>query len=160
MADRVTYKYKWRLFPLIWLLVLTAFFIWIGIAWISREGWQGGVAFLLISLSLEFAIGWTLIMALADITIDGEQILRRAYGITWQRMAWSDVKRISCRQSMNPEDGKRVRQFVLTSTKGYGLLSTKRIIFQERLTGMRDLLEKFNCCVDQYEIKIVNLDVK
>jgi hypothetical protein len=160
MINTVTYKYKWRLMPFVWLLILTPLFIWIGAAWISREGWQGGISFLSISLSLEFVIGWTLIMALADITVDDEQVSRKAYGVTWQRIAWSDVKRVTCFHNMNPEDGKRVRQFVLTSTKSHGLLSTKRITFQERLIGMGDFLEKFDECIEHHKIKIVYLDAK
>jgi hypothetical protein len=68
-------------------------------------------------------------------------------------MSWSDVRKISYRLTMNPEDGKMVRQFVVMPAN-YGLFFSNLIIFQERLVGMRDLLDKLSSCADQHNIKI------
>lgn len=153
MAEKVTYKYKLRLIPLLWALFFVPLCAYLGATSIFRQGWSAGGVVLLASLSFVLAVAWILVITMSDIVIDDFEISRRAYGVTWQRMSWSDVRKISYRLTMNPEDGKMVRQFVVMPAN-YGLFFSNLIIFQERLVGMRDLLDKLSSCADQHNIKI------
>jgi hypothetical protein len=156
VTEKITYKYKWRFMPLAWLLVFTPLCVVLGVISVLRQGWTDGSGFLLISLSFVFAMGWILLMAVSDVVVDDVQISRVAFGVTLRAIAWRAMKRISCFTSINPEDGKRVRQFVFVSEKGAGDFFSRRIIFQERLIGMSDLLEKIKFCANEHNVQIVD----
>jgi hypothetical protein len=117
---RVVYKYKARFVALAWVLGLGPLSIFLGVATILQQGWLDGLPFLLGGLSFVLVIGWILVMSLADVCIDDQQILRRAFGITWQRMRWTDAARLTIVPSMNPENGQPARTFVLRASKGAG----------------------------------------
>jgi hypothetical protein len=156
MAKEVTYKYKWRFLPAAWLLVFGPFCIFLGVAWVSRQGWQGGILFLLISLTFVTLIGWLLIIGLANISIDNEGISRKIFGVTWQKMKWIDMVRLHISNSLNPENGRTTRSYVLVASKGHARFFSKRITFQERKEGMTELLSKMNYCITQHGIRVVD----
>lgn len=158
--DWVTYKYSWRFLPAAFLLIFTPFVTSLGVIWILREGWQGGSAFLLFSLSFVLLIGWTLLLGLSDISINDEEICRTAFGITWQKMKWSDVIRLRISQSRNPQDGKLTRSYVLVSAKGRGTFFSRRITFQERAVGMNELLNKMKICLAQHNVSITDVSTQ
>jgi hypothetical protein len=157
MLDSVVYQYKWRFLPLAWLVGLTPLVVYLGVTWIFRQGWPGGVCFLLISLAFVLAGGWVLIVGLADIVIDDEGISRMFLGAISQRMAWIHVARIHISNSESPEDGQSVRSFLFVSSKGPGNFFSRRITFQESKQGMSDLLNKMNSCVAHYGVRIIDV---
>lgn len=156
MSENITYKYKWRFLPAAWILAFAPLCVFLGVAWISRQGWMGGVIFLLVSLLLVILVGWVLVMGLANVSINNKGISRQAFGVTWQNMEWIAVRRIHISNSMNPENGKITRSYVLVASKEHSCLFSKRITFQER-KSMTELLKKMNDCIVQHGIQVVDM---
>lgn len=159
-GDWVTYKYGWRFLPAAWLLVFTPFVSVLGVIWVRRQGWQGGSIFLLVSLSFVLLIGWVLLLGLSDISINDEEICRTAFGITWQKMKWSDAIRLRISKSRNPQDGKLTRSYVLVSARDRGTFFSRRITFQEREVGMNELLNKMKICLAQHNVSITDVSTQ
>ena len=156
MDEVVTYKYKWRFLPAACLIFFGPLCIFLGVIWITRQGWQGGGLFLLVSLTVVALVWWILLMGLANISIDDEGISRWAFGITWQKIKWIDIARLHISNSQNLENGEPARSYILVASKGHAPFLSKIITFQERKEGMTDLLRKLNQCVIRHGIQVVD----
>ena len=159
-APSVIYKYKWRALPILWTLVMTSLCLFLGFADIPREGALIGLSISLVSTLIVLAIAWTLFLSLSDIYIDGDEITRQALGLTWQRIRWSEAKRLTIVMSKNPEDGHVVRSFVVEALKGTVRFGSRRIAFQEREQEMAALLDALMSCVHRHNIKIDDMTVR
>jgi hypothetical protein len=155
VIGEITYKYKWRFLPAVWILCLGSVVIFLGLFWTSKQDRIGGMIFLLVSLIFVVSVGWLLILSLADIYVNKSEISRRAFGLTWQRIRWSDLAKLHISDSQNPENGKRTRSYVFVAKKGTGFFS-RRIIFQERDDGMTQLLKKIHLYIAQYAVPLVD----
>jgi ribosomal protein L35AE/L33A len=157
MSKEIVYKYKWRLLPLVWLLIFLPASLVLGAAWIMRQGFQEGMLFLLISLGLIIIVYWLLILGLADIRISDEGVSKTAFGVTWQRMNWVDVAKFQISSAKSPEDGQILRSFGFRSKKGAASFWSRVIFFQDRKQGMDELIKKMEGCISQHGIKTVDL---
>jgi hypothetical protein len=156
-SGEVVYKYRWRFLPWAWLVVSISFCLFLGIAWTFRQGWLVGLTFLSISLSCSMLMGWVLLLGVADICVNDEELTKRAFGFVFQRTRWSYVEELRITSSKNPEDGHMVRSFALRSKVGsVGALSWI-IIFQERRVGMDALIDKIMRCANTRQFRIVDL---
>lgn len=155
--ERVVYKYKARFMALVCPLLLGPLSVFLGVAITFQQGWFDGMLFLLVSLSFVLQMGWILIVSLADICIDDHEIIRRAFGITWQRMRWADMARLTIAPLRSPGDGQRVRTYVLRASKGAGAFFSRRILIQDRGQGMSFLLTKMMRCVDEHGLEVRDL---
>ena len=155
--ERFIYRYKWRLLPLVWLAVSVPFCAFFGVVWILRQGWQGGIIFLLISMTFVLLMEWALLLGLADVYVDDSEIVRKAFGATLQRMRWIDMEELRISISRSPENGQSVRSFGFRSKAGKGNLLSRVIVFQERHDGMDALLDMVMKCANTYQLHIVDL---
>lgn len=157
MLDEVIYKYKWRFLPFAWLGASVLFCIILGAVWVSREGWQGGAIFLLVSLGCSSLITWALLLGLADIYVSDLEIAKKAFGMVFQKAQWTDVDELRITLSKSPENGQMVRSFAFRSKFGKVSFLSWIIIFQERKNGMDALINKVMDCADKYQLRVVDL---
>lgn len=158
--DGIVYKYKWRFLPLAWLALSMSFCIALGVVWIIRQGWQGGVSFLLISLSCSALMCWALLLGLADIYVNDVEIAKKAFGLVVQRTRWNDIEELRITMSKSQENGLMVRSFAFRSKLGNVSLFSWIIVFQERRIGMDALIDKVMNCARTYRLRIVDLSQK
>jgi len=126
--------------PAVFSAASNAILLWIGIGTISRGDLPAGSIFLLISIPISLLITWVLILGLADISVDDAGLRRKAFGIVWQEVKWKDVSSVRIFNTTNPDNGKKVRSFLLI-TKGAPLAS-RRIGFQESSVNMEPLAQE------------------
>lgn len=155
--DTVTYRYKLRFFPLIWMAIFLPLSIFLGKAMCSESGLIDGSALFVATLFGVTLIGCLLLTALADVTVDDIEISRSAFGVTWQKARWDQIVQLTVVPSTNPEDGACVRQFVFRSKDRSVSLFSRRILFQERANGMNELLQKIDACVARNHIVVRDL---
>lgn len=156
--DGIVYKYRWRCFPLIWLSIVAPFVIFLDVVAAARRQWA---AVLLLSAILIFfvVIDWIIVIARSDICIDDDGVARRSYGVIWQKIKWTDMRRLSISFKRMPGDGRLVRSFTFRSKEGKGNFFSRLVIFHEDEKGMGDFLEKMDACVSKHGIPVVDMTV-
>lgn len=143
--------------PLVWTVISVALSItFFGIATVRRYDASEVLAITSIALLFSVVVGWLLLIGASDVHISDEEITRSAYGVTWQRLKWSDVERISFRPTMNYLDGSKTRSFILRAKKGSSSAFSRVIAFQERPDGMKTLVAKLMSCVRDHQLPIVD----
>lgn len=137
VMDGIVYKYKWRFFPLVWLLIVAPLVIFLDVVAAARRQWA---AVLLLPAILIFfvVIDWIIIIARSDICIDDDGVARKSYGVIWQKINWTDMRRLSISFKRMPGDGRLVRSFAFLSKEGLGNFFSRLVIFHEDEKGMSD----------------------
>lgn len=146
--------------PLAWTVISVALSIFFGIATVRRYDVSEVLTITSIALLFSLVVGWLLLIGASDVHITDVDITRSAYGITWQRLKWSDVERISFRPAMNYLDGSKTRSFILRAKRGTASAFSRVIAFQERPDGMKPLVAKLMSCVRDHQLPIVDWTVR
>jgi hypothetical protein len=155
-SDVITYRYKWHIVPLVWTITALPLSISLSITAVREYGGLEALAISSIALLFVLIVDWLIFMSVSDIRISDTEIARSAYGVTWQRLKWSDIERVSIRQTMNYQDGARTRSFALRGKKKSSSLLSRVIIFQERPDSMKPLIEKLTSCAKHHQLPIVD----
>jgi len=158
VMDGIVYKYKWRFFPLVWLMIVATLVIFLDVTAVARRQW---VAVLLLSAILIFfvVIDWIIIIARSDICIDDVGVTRKSYGVIWQKIKWTDMRGLSISFKRMPGDSRLVRSFAFRSKEGAGNFFSRLVIFHEDEKGMGEFLEKMDVCVSKHRIPVVDMTV-
>lgn len=154
--DVITYRYKWHFVPLVWTVTALPLSVSLGMVAIRRYGDVEALAISSIALLFVLVVDWLLLTSASDVHISDAEITRSAYGLTWQRLKWSDVEKILIRPSMNPRDGSKTRSFILRAKKGSSSAFSRVIAFQERPESMKPLVAKLMSCVRDHQLPIVD----
>jgi hypothetical protein len=150
----LTYRYKFFFLPAVVAVTLGLVIFWIGFGTIARGDWYSGVVFLLVSLPLLLSIVWILVLGLADVCVNDDELYRKAFGVVWQRVYWKKVSHVRIFNTVDPESGRKVRSFLfITSGERIG---ARRIGFQERPAGMDSLIKEIFKRIEKYNIEIID----
>lgn len=154
---RITYKYKARFLPYVWVSVFLPLSIALGIEWTKENGILNGLLFSAVAVGFVMVMAYLLLSALSDVEADDEGIARRAIWWRWQCLRWSDVVKLTIAPSVNPATGEKVRALALTGRPIGSAILTRSILFQERLPAMRPLLDEIDRQVHARQILVQDL---
>ena len=138
------YKYKWRYLQYGWIATMFPFAVALSAGCAREYGIWVGAAFCIGVNGFVFGAAFFLLLSLADIEVDEGGISRRAIAWRWQHLFWSDIIQLTISPSINPETGVAVRALGFTGRPGSSGCLTRRILFQERLPAMRQLLDEID----------------
>jgi len=145
------FRFKSFIVVFVGLIAVLSFWVVLSVAWMSREGFWGGVAFLLVGILLFGVLGTMTTLGMSDIVIDEERISRRIFGAEWQSLRWDNVDRIAIFQIPDFGRLRRIRAFKIYPRDGH---IARRIAFNEQSGDITDLIELINELAARFSIKI------